>query len=92
MEDVERIIFTGQTARGETARQGSDILYGLTNYPNANSRNVSDWADADTPAKRLQVVSDVIQMMKDAKADNFHGPFNLYVTPGALGTLHGRLL
>ena len=79
MEDVERLIFNGETARGESVKVGNDTLYGLANHPNRNTvTGFHNWAlDATTGQEITQ--EDTPKLLQAQYDDNFFGPFNMYV-------------
>lgn len=78
-EKLEDTLFNGSNVR-----VGSSIIYGYTDFPDRTTGSVTaDFASATG----LQIVGDVIDMIADAEADNYNGPYGLYVTTAAMANL-----
>ena len=82
MEEIERMIFNGANIK-----VGNDRIYGLVTHPERNTFNIGDWSTASTEQQRKDVVSETNAMIKAARADNFNGPFTLYVAKNIWDTL-----
>lgn len=74
-EAIERMIFSGT----DRVRIGNNRIYGLLTHPDrhAGSFGVGNW---DAPGTTGQdILDDVLDMIADAEAANYYGPFILYV-------------
>ena len=73
-EGIENLIFNGGTTQ-----VGGLTVRGLTTAPNRNTKtNLSDWTSTAAGYGEA-IIADVVDMLKRAYADNYFGPFNLYV-------------
>lgn len=90
-EQMEEVLFNGmgQNATGGAGgglQSGAGVttqnyLYGYTNGPDVNTVSGSDWGTATAPQ------ADVISAINACEADNYFGPYVLYVATTQFGQL-----
>lgn len=79
-EKSEDMLFAGDptTVAGNT-------IYGYTNFPARNTDTLSTAWDSVTDNQ--DIIDDVLTMCDSARADNYYGPFTLYIPSGYEGTM-----
>ena len=76
MEKSEQRLFgSGAYKAGDGSKDGT--VYGYLSQPNRNTLTIKKWGDDATPA---EMKDDVIKMINAMNADNFYGPFVIYVS------------
>lgn len=73
-EKVEEMLFTGASSFA----YGGGTLYGYTDFPSANTGNLSAAWDASSTTGAT-IINDVLAMKQALIADGFYGPYVLYV-------------
>jgi uncharacterized linocin/CFP29 family protein len=76
-EQLEDMVFNGVSS----INVNGQTIYGLTNEPNANTLSGSDWGTIGN------IYSDCMNAVAALEADNFFGPYDMYVATTQFGQM-----
>lgn len=65
---------------GSSYTYGGGTIYGYINFPQRNTKTITLPTDSSWTPKTL--TGELLAMIKQAKDDNFYGPYALYFSPG----------